>query len=186
MIICITGMPGSGKSIVAEQAATIGYKVISMGDIIREEAKSRGIKASPRSLGALMLRLRREKGKDAVAKRCLLRAQGENLSIIDGVRSLNELSFFRDNSSICLVAVHASPATRYKRLLKRGRVDDPKDYVTFQKRDDRELNVGIGSVIALADSILINEGSVGDLKRSAMKLFRGINNADEGIGKGRG
>jgi dephospho-CoA kinase len=179
-------MPGSGKSIVAEQAATIGYKVISMGDIIREEAKSRGIKESPRSLGTLMLKLRREEGKDVVAKRCLSRAQGGGHSIIDGVRSLDELSFFRENASIYLVAVHASPATRFTRLLKRGRADDPKDYETFWKRDARELDVGVGSVIALADSILINEGTVGNLKRSAMKLFRGIINANEGIGKGRG
>jgi dephospho-CoA kinase len=175
-------MPGSGKSIVAERAASIGYRVIGMGDIIREEAKSRGIEESPRSLGALMLRLRREEGKDVVAKRCLSRAQGGGPSIIEGVRSLDELNFFRQNASIYLVAVHASPATRFQRLLKRGRADDPRDYETFQKRDKRELDVGIGSVIALADSILINEGSVRDLRQSAMKLFRGISNADKGIG----
>jgi dephospho-CoA kinase len=179
-------MPGSGKSIVAEQAAKMGYSIISMGDIIREEARSRGIDESPKSLGALMLRMRREEGKDVVAKRCLTRALSGEPSIIEGVRSLEELYFFRGSAQLHLVAVHASPATRFQRLLKRGRSDDPKDYETFQRRDARELVVGIGSVIALADSIIINEGSVESLKRSATKFFRGMKSANEGAGKGRG
>jgi len=180
LIICVTGMPGSGKSIVTEQAAKIGYRIICMGEIIREEARSRGIVESPKSLGALMLSLRREEGKDVVAKRCLSKAQSGGPSLIEGVRSLEELYFFRKNAPVFLIAVHASPPSRYKRLLKRGRADDPKDYETFRKRDSRELRVGIGSVIALADSVLINEGSMGDLRRSAMKLLRVTKNADEG------
>jgi dephospho-CoA kinase len=179
LVICVTGMPGSGKSIVAEQAAKIGYRVIGMGEIIREEARSRGVKESPKSLGALMLSLRREEGKDVVAKRCLSKAQSGGPSLIEGVRSLEELYFFHKNAPVFLVAVHASPRSRYKRLLKRGRADDPKDYETFRKRDSRELRVGIGSVIALADSVLINEGSMGDLRRSSMKLLRVMKNADE-------
>jgi dephospho-CoA kinase len=179
LVICVTGMPGSGKSIVAEQAAKIGYRVIGMGEIIREEARSRGVEESPKSLGALMLSLRREDGKDVVAKRCLSKAQSGGPSLIEGVRSLEELYFFHKNAPVFLVAVHASPTSRYKRLLKRGRADDPKDYETFRKRDSRELRVGIGSVIALADSVLINEGSMGDLRRSSMKLLRVMKNADE-------
>lgn len=157
-----------------------------MGDIIREEARARGIVESPSSLGALMLRLRREEGKDVVAKRCLARALERAPSLIEGVRSLDELYYFRAHAPILLVAVHASPRSRFERLLKRGRADDPKDYETFRKRDERELEVGIGSVIALADRILINEGSVADLRRSATRLFRGIGNADKGVGEGRG
>jgi dephospho-CoA kinase len=180
LIICVTGMPGSGKSVVAEQAAKIGYRIIGMGEVIRDEARARGIEESPKSLGTLMLSLRREEGRDVVAKRCLSKAEGGGPSLIEGVRSLEELHYFRKNAPIFLVAVHASPTSRYKRLLKRGRADDPKDYGTFRKRDTRELRVGIGSVIALADSMLINEGSMGDLKRSAMKLLKVMKDANEG------
>ena len=41
-IMGISGMPGSGKSVVSEMAADKGAKIVSMGDIIREEAKKRG------------------------------------------------------------------------------------------------------------------------------------------------
>ena len=36
------GMPGSGKSLVSEKAVEKGAIIVSMGDIIREEAKKRG------------------------------------------------------------------------------------------------------------------------------------------------
>lgn len=35
----ISGLPGSGKSLVSEIATKKGAVVVSMGDIIREEAK---------------------------------------------------------------------------------------------------------------------------------------------------
>ena len=41
-IMGISGMPGSGKSIVSGIATENGAIIVSMGDIIREEAKKRG------------------------------------------------------------------------------------------------------------------------------------------------
>ena len=182
MLFCITGMPGSGKSIISETARSLGFKVIAMGDVIREEAKARGITKTPATLGRLMLKLRREEGNDVVAKRCLVRIRDERLSLIEGVRSIDELMYFKKNNEVCLIAVHASPETRFKRLLKRGRPDDPKDIGTFRERDLRELNVGLGSVIALANKVFVNEGTVEALQRSVKKFFEGIMRGDKGLG----
>jgi len=165
-------MPGSGKSLVSEKAASLGLKTFAMGDIIREEADSRGIVPTPSTLGKLMLELREKEGADVIAKRSLEKASRESgIVVIEGVRSLNELNYFRCHSSTILVAVHASPHTRFQRLLKRGRADDPNDFETFNERDTRELNVGMGSVIALADKVLINEGTVDEMQNSAGLLF---------------
>ncbi len=40
-VMGISGLPGSGKSLVSEIAAKKGAAVVSMGDIIREEAKKK-------------------------------------------------------------------------------------------------------------------------------------------------
>ncbi|MDH5811073.1 MAG: AAA family ATPase [Candidatus Methanomethylicaceae archaeon] len=170
-LFCITGMPGSGKSVISETARSLGLKVIVMGDIIREEAEARGIKKTPGSLGELMLALRKEEGNDVVAKRCLSKVSDASVAVIEGIRSLDELNFFRRNAKVCLLAVHASPNTRFQRLLKRGRPDDPKDLETFNERDMRELQVGIGSVIALADKVFINEGTMEELINSVKEFF---------------
>ena len=41
-IIGISGLPGSGKSLVSKMASEKGAIIVSMGDIIREKAKKRG------------------------------------------------------------------------------------------------------------------------------------------------
>lgn len=171
-LFCITGMPGSGKSVVSETARSLGLNVVIMGDIIREEAEVRGIKRTPESLGRLMLKLRKEEGNDVVAKRCLAKLSHTEVAVVEGLRSIEELNFFRRNTKVCLVAVHASPLARFRRLLERGRPDDPKDLKTFNERDMRELQVGIGSVIALADKVFINESTLEDLINSVKEFFK--------------
>ena len=41
-IIGVSGLPGSGKSLVSEVATERGAIIVSMGDIIRKEAEKRG------------------------------------------------------------------------------------------------------------------------------------------------
>ena len=41
-IMGVSGLPGSGKSLVSETAIKKGAIVVSMGDIVREEAEKRG------------------------------------------------------------------------------------------------------------------------------------------------
>jgi len=67
LIVCVTGMPGSGKTTVAEALASDGFQIISMGDVIREEAKRQGLPLNDVSLGKLMLKLRNELGLGAIA-----------------------------------------------------------------------------------------------------------------------
>lgn len=171
-LFCITGMPGAGKSVVADVARSMGIKVIVMGDVIREEARKRGIKESPESLGELMLALRREEGPDAIAKRCVENLSRNDVAIIEGIRSLEELEFFKKIADVLLIAVHASPSTRFKRLIKRGRADDPKNFEEFLERDLREIKVGIGSVIALADVMFVNEGTIEELIDKSREFFK--------------
>lgn len=183
MIFCITGMPGSGKSMVSDTAKSLGLNVITMGDVIRDEASARRIPETPSTLGSLMLQLRKEEGEDVVAKKCLEKIKMQHGQVmVEGIRSLNELNYFKVNSDVCLIAVHASQKTRFERLLKRGRADDPKDLKTFLERDMRELNVGLGSVIALADKVFINEGTVTDISLAVKAFFEGMIVADKSPG----
>jgi len=57
-VIGVTGMPGSGKGIVAGVAKSLGYEIIRMGDVIREEAKKRNAK-----IGDTAVQLRKDYGE---------------------------------------------------------------------------------------------------------------------------
>ncbi len=175
-VIAISGMPGAGKGVAAEAARQLGLIVLVLGDVIREETERRGLDPTPKNVGNVMLQLRVDEGPAAVVKRLLPKVEAVQTStiIVEGIRSLHELTELRSKFDVATVAIHASPKTRFQRLLSRGRSDDPKTWGVFQERDLRELEVGLGQVIALADDILVNETSIAELqssfKRTVSKL----------------
>lgn len=176
ILIGITGMPGAGKTLAAEYARKMGYPVIVMGDVIRDAVKQRGLKPTDENLGEIMLKLRRDEGQGAVAKRCIPKIENESpVVIIDGVRSLEEVEEFRKAfSNFSLIAVYCSPKARFKHLFNRDRDDDPDLWSEFVERDLRELIVGLGSTIAMADYTALNEGSKTQLKSTIQHLIRRI------------
>lgn len=170
-------MPGSGKSLVASALKKLADIVISMGDVIREEALKRGVKLEPCSLMELARTLRRERGPDVIAREVVERIKGTKAKVVvvDGVRSLAEVDRFKDVGEVYIVAVHSSPRTRFKRLLERGREGDPKTFDEFLYRDLAELELGLGPVIALADVMIVNEGlSVNELMDTSLRIVIGL------------
>ncbi len=169
-VIAISGMPGAGKGVASEAAKQLGFEVLVLGDVIREETQRRGLEPTPKNMGDVMLDVRANEGPAVVAKRLLPKVEASlsSLVVVEGVRSLSELTELKSKFEVITVAIHASPKTRFQRLLSRGRSDDPKTWETFYERDDRELNVGLGHVIGLADVILMNEGTIPELQ-SAVK-----------------
>jgi dephospho-CoA kinase len=175
LVIGLTGMPGAGKSLVVEAAKQAGYAVVTMGDVVREETAKRGLEPTPANVGKVMLKLREENGSSIIAQKCIPKIE-ENPSqkvVIDGIRSYVEAEEFQKNlSHFILVTVHASPQTRFQRLSTRGRSDDPKTWDVFHERDMRELGVGIGIAIALAEYIIINDGAKEALNERAAEVLK--------------
>lgn len=177
IVLGLTGMPGSGKSTFAEVARGFGFEVVVMGDFLRAEAERRGLKADGETLRSLMVQLRRERGEAFLAKLTVEAIQRKNLRkvLIDGVRSPAEVEEFR-KSFPCfkLIAVHAPQEVRFRRLTGRGRSDDPEGWESFIKRDLRELEVGVGSAMALADRIVENLGEIEEFKVKVSRFLREV------------
>lgn len=154
-------MPGAGKSTASEALVKHGWHRVVMGDVIRKETKRRGLHPDSKNTGEVMRSLREERGESAVADLCLeeIKSSGSDKVVIDGIRSMAEVETFRKKATVILVAVHASPERRFELLRERGRADDPISRSAFAKRDDRELGVGIGEAIAMADEVISNERS---------------------------
>lgn len=177
LVIGLAGMPGAGKSTVVNVAREEGYKIIVMGDEVREEAEKRNMKPIPKNLGKLMLELRRMEGEAVIAKRCTPKIEKamEQKVVIDGIRSLSEVEEFKKHfPRFNLIAVHASPETRFKRLYHRKRSDDPKNWEIFHERDMRELRVGLGNAIAMAEYIIVNEGELKVVKDNIREVLRKV------------
>ena len=176
IVLGVAGMPGAGKGTFREIVQEMGYPVVVMGDEIREETKQRNLRPTPKNLGMIMLKLREEEGPAAVAKRCIPKMEkAKEKVVVEGIRSLHEVDEFKKHfPNFTLIAIHASPETRFRRLFQRKRSDDPKRWETFRERDLRELNVGIGAAIAAADQVIVNEGSKVQLKRRAREVLKEV------------
>ncbi len=162
LVIGLTGMPGSGKSLVVVAAKDLGYEVVTMGDVIREETAERGLELNPQNVGKVMLQLRAEGGDRVIAEKCIPKIENSKAKkiIVDGLRSYSEADTFKRHlANFVLVTVHSSPQSRFQRLKTRGRSDDPKNWEVFEERDIRELGVGIGNAIALAQYVIINDST---------------------------
>ncbi len=167
-LVLITGMSGSGKTTLTGLFEGHGYSTITMGDVIRDIASKRGLEPIPDILGHIAKEIREAGGDAAVAELCIekLRNTPNDRVVVDGIRSVAEVEAFKESFDVVLVAVHASPKTRYRRLRGRGRTDDPEDWEAFRERDLRELGFSMGWAIALADHMVVNEGTIGDLERA--------------------
>jgi len=183
--VLVTGMPGSGKSIVVEEAVNLGIPVYVMGDVVREETLKRYGKVTPDLMVKTSRDLREEHGEEVIALRTIGRVKPcEKVVVIDGVRSLREVEVFKRYGSVITVAVHSSPKTRFERLLRRKRPGDPSTYEEFYERDMTELRFGLGDVIALADYVVVNEGDIEEAKAKSreifMKILKEVENSDKG------
>jgi len=151
-------MPGSGKSTIVSALKAKGIEVLNLGDGVRAEAKRRNLEPTGDNLGKLMLELRKKNGAGAIAELLTesIKNSQSKVIIVDGVRSITEVEVLRNVGSVKLLSIEATADTRYKFLSSRGRSDDPITREKFEERDNRELGVGIGESIAIADEAIVN------------------------------
>lgn len=175
-IIAFTGMPFSGKSEAVKIAQEMNIPVIRMGDMVWEETKKRGLNLSEKNVGTIADTMRKEKGMDIWAQRTLEKIKLLNdieKIVIDGIRNIEEIETFEKElgNDFLLVAVQVADNIRYKRAIDRGRVDDSLDLELIKSRDKRELSWGLENVIASAEIVVSNEGTIDEFKEKIKKIL---------------
>ncbi len=176
LIVCLTGMPGAGKTTIAEGLKSKGFDKITMGDAVRAEATRRNIEPTGANLGKLMIELREKNGPGAVAELIKdgIQNSKSDVVLVDGVRSLAEVNVLKKIGTVKVLAIHASGDTRYKFLTERGRSDAPSDREDFTQRDSREIGVGMSESIALADETISNNNmTIEELVGTSYRVIKG-------------
>jgi len=177
-VIAITGLAGSGKTEAADFFTKKGLTKIRFGEITYEIARKRKIRYSEVTDKKIREEIRRRYGMSAYARLNLAKikkALKKNDVLIDGLYSFEEYLYLKKRlKSIFLLAIYASPRTRYQRLAKRKK-DRPLKKATARARDMAELkNLNKGTTIALADYTVVNESSKRDLRFALNKIFKEI------------
>lgn len=180
LIVALTGMPGAGKTTVANYLARKGIPLLIMGDAVREAAQNDGLEPTSDNLAKLMLRLREKNGPEAIAylisnKIKTMKHQNAEFDvvIVDGIRSMSEIQVLKRVGNVKLLAIHGSTLTRYSHIRERARSDVPSNIGEFNKRDSVEMGVGISDAIALADETISNNDiSISELCDLSLRIVQ--------------
>lgn len=185
-IVAIVGMPGAGKSEVADYFINKKFDYLRMGQITLDEVKRKGLKPKEENERPIREGFRKKYGMGAFAILNFSKIDKfKNNVIVDGLYSWDEyLEFKKKYKNFIVIAVNAGPETRYARL--DGRVkkhgDDPNmKYRSFspteaKSRDYAQIeNLAQGGPIAMADFTIVNEGTKKELIENIKKIYRRIN-----------
>jgi dephospho-CoA kinase len=177
-VVAVVGMTGSGKSEVAAIFRGRGFAPVRFGDITDAEVKKLGLPLTEENERPVRERLRKKHGMEAYAKLSVPRIDAtlkNSNVVIDGLYSWEEYNYLKDHygDDFIVIAVWASPQTRYRRL--GGRKVRPLTPEEAAGRDRAEIeNLNKGGPIAMADYTILNESAMADLKRQVERIISGI------------
>ena len=186
IIICIVGMPGSGKSIVSDELVKQGFAYLRFGQITLDKIKDQGIELNEANEKAAREGFRKEFGMGAFAILNIPKIDElleKSNVVVDGLYSWSEYKILKEkyNGQMYVLAVYAPPKLRYERLESRkAENDDKKRFRSITKeearsRDYAEIeNIEKGGPIAMADFTIINTGSEEELKKEINKILKNI------------
>ncbi len=177
-LICLVGMPGAGKSEVADymqRKHKFGY--FRFGQIVLDKVKETGQPTSEKLERKIRENIRQEHGMAAMAilnmpKIEQFLKEGDTLG--DGLYSWEEYLFLREKfgEKLRIIAIYAPPEIRYKRLENRQEKHENDKEMRFRNfsrdeswlRDKAEIeNLHKAGPIAMADYTVINNCSIEEL-----------------------
>lgn len=177
-VVSIVGMAGSGKSVVAKIFENNGFVKVRFGDITDTEIRKRGLELNEKNERYVRQQLRKEYGMSAYAKLSLSKIDYLLKSsdvVVDGLYSWEEYTLLKSSygDHFIVVAVWASPETRYRRLTKR-----PVRPLTAEEAVSRDVaeieDTNKGGPIAMADFTIINESSLEALERETRRVLAAL------------
>lgn len=175
-IIAVVGMAGSGKSLACEFFKTKGYPVLRFGDQTDLGLKEQGLVLTPANEKTYRENLRTELGMAAYAIKIKSRIRatfrsGTECIVLDGLYSWEEYLYLKEKfPELKLLAVYSRPEIRRQRLISRP--VRPLTEVQAKARDLAELNnLNKAEPIALADYLVVNEGSISYFQQGLQKAL---------------
>ncbi|TQQ82541.1 hypothetical protein EGH24_03545 [Halonotius terrestris] len=184
-VLGTVGLPGSGKGEFAAVAREAGVPVVTMGDVIRQACRDRGLDPAE-AHGEVAQALREENGPAAIAEESLphirehLADDGTDTVVVDGLRSMIEVEAFTDEfgDEFSIVSIEAPFELRAERLGERGRDGTDTDREQLKKREERELEFGMGDVMDTADYRIQNTDSLEAFRADARELLSQVGTND--------
>ncbi len=177
-LVAIVGMAGSGKSEVTRVFEQHGFSKIRFGDLTDEEIKNRGLELNEINERLIRQQLRDTHGMAAYALLNMPKIEAlleSSNVVIDGLYSWEEYTALKSRygNTIHILAVWASPETRYERLSQRPHRSLTREEAS--NRDSSEIEkINKGGPIAMANFTILNDSDLKDLNIATEKVVTAI------------
>lgn len=166
----LSGTNGAGKDTVGDVLAENGWLFVSVSDMLREEAKKRGLPVEREVLRFISAEWRRELGLGALIDKSVeyyeSQKQKYNGLVMSSLRNPGEADRVHEIGGQ-VIWVDADPQIRYQRIYSRKRsAEDNKTFEQFLSEENAEMShsgdeatLNIAAVKAKSDIFLTNDGS---------------------------
>ena len=174
LVLGLTGPNAAGKGEVALHLSRLGFHLHSLSEVIREEARTRGLPPEREHLIRTGNELREQGGAGVLAERILPRLVGRE--VVDSIRNPAEVAVLRRLPRFVLIGVRAPVELRFRRAQQRARPGDPATLEQFRQREEQEntadpLAQQLDATFRLADHVLDNHGDIPALHRDVERLL---------------
>jgi dephospho-CoA kinase len=170
-VIGAVGKNASGKDTVLDILAKhYGVPLISMGDIVRDIARGKGIEPTRENLNEISRSHFEKHGPDYFIKMVIDRidASGAPFTVVAGIRTYLDAKNLRDRYGRDFLLIHVvvlDDSVRMRRALGRGTLRDPKTMEELHEHDAREERIfGIEKAATLATSTIANDSGLAELE----------------------
>jgi len=185
-LICLVGMTGSGKSVVADYLVEKGFGFFRFGQITLDLVKERGLEPIEENEKPIREEVRKEHGMGAYAilnipKIEKLLEKGHVVG--DGMYSWSEYKVLKEKyvDQFITLAIYAKPTLRYDRLTQRILEKEdtnlrhrPATKEQAKARDYAEIeNIEKGGPIAMAEYTIVNKDAKEDLLKEVDLFLEG-------------
>lgn len=186
-IICVVGMPGAGKSLVADQLPEHGFAYVRFGQITLDKLKELGLSPSEANEKKVREDFRKEYGMGAFALLNIPKIEAllaKSHVAVDGLYSWSEYKILKEKygKRMYVLAVYAPPELRRERLEKR-KLDEKDRAQRFRPLKEKEAkardyaeieNLEKGGPIAMADFTILNIGTIDELKKQVKEIIEDV------------
>jgi len=177
IILGFTGLPASGKGTAAKYfVENHNAKSFRFSTIMRDLLDRLYLPQSRENMSHISTVLRQNFSEDIFAKvmaEDVKQAKAE-LVVIDGARRLADIEHLRKIPGFKLVSIDVEMRIRYERLITRGENpdDNSKTWEQFQADHRLETEQTIPELMAKADIVVDNNGSLVDFYKQLDKLIK--------------
>lgn len=168
-IVGVSGRIAAGKTTLARLLEARGYAYARYSEVVADEVSARGLAPGRAAMQAVGWELSVDRGQRWLGERLMDRVGDASACVIDGLRFPDDHAFMFEQAGFGFRHVHVGAAAPLRAA--RYACNERVSAAEFATIDAQPVEMAIGGLVALADRVVLNEGSLAELETAVGDLL---------------